>query len=188
MAGDDVVMLARAYAFAAARHGGHRRKGLAQEPYVNHLVEVAELVAEATGGDDPALVAAAVLHDVVEDTRTTAEEVRDGFGEDVAALVLEVTDDKSLPKAERKRLQVVEAPRKSPRAKVLKLADKISNVKALLVSPPADWPLERKREYLGWAREVVAGLRGACPRLEAEFDAAAARLERALAAEGVVPP
>ena len=97
-AGADVVLLARAYAFAAARHGGHRRKGLAQEPYVNHLVEVAELVAEATGGADPALVAAAVLHDVVEDTRTTAEEVRDGFGEDVAALVLEVRTTRACPR------------------------------------------------------------------------------------------
>ena len=184
MAGDDVVMLARVYAFAAARHGGHRRKGLAQEPYINHLAEVAELVADATGGTDAALVAAAVLHDVVEDTRTTAEEVRDQFGEDVMALVLEVTDDKALPKAERKRRQVVDAPHKSPRAKVIKLADKISNVSALLVSPPADWPLERKREYLGWARAVVAGLRSASPRLEAEFDNAATRLERALAAEG----
>ena len=183
-AGGDVVLLARAYAFAAARHGGHRRKGLAQEPYVNHLVEVAELVAEATAGADAALVAAAVLHDVVEDTRTTAEEVRDGFGEDVMALVLEVTDDKTLPKAERKRQQVVDGPHKSARAKVIKLADKISNVSALLVSPPADWPVERKREYLDWARAVVAGLRGACPRLEAEFDEAAGRLERALADEG----
>ena len=134
-AGGDVVLLARAYAFAAARHGGHRRKGLAQEPYVNHLVEVAELVAEATAGADAALVAAAVLHDVVEDTRTTAEEVRDGFGEDVMALVLEVTDDKTLPKAERKRRQVVDGPHKSARAKVIKLADKISNVSALLGEP-----------------------------------------------------
>ena len=187
-AGRDVVLLARTYAFAAARHGSHRRKGLAQEPYVNHLVEVAQLVAEATEGTAAALVAAAVLHDVVEDTRTTAEEVRDGFGEDVMTLVLEVTDDKTLPKAERKRRQVVDGPHKSARAKLIKLADKISNVSALLVSPPADWPVERKREYLDWARAVVAGLWGACPRLEAEFDEAAGRLERALAAEGAAPP
>src|SRR4051794_30686032 len=139
-AGGDVVLLARAYAFAAARHGGHRRKGLAQEPYVNHLVEVAELVAEATAGADAALVAAAVLHDVVEDTRTTAEEVRDGFGEDVMTLVLEVTDDKTLPKAERKRQQVVDGPHKSARAKVIKLADTINNVSALLVCPAARRP------------------------------------------------
>jgi (p)ppGpp synthase/HD superfamily hydrolase len=176
-----VRLLTRAYRFAAERHAGQCRKGDAAEPYVNHLAEVADLVAGATGGRDPDLVAAAVLHDVVEDTPTSLEEVAALFGGDVASLVKEATDDTSLPKAERKRLQVVHAPERSPRAKVLKLADKASNLRAMAESPPADWPTERRRAYIEWARAVVAGLRGASPWLEAQFDAVADAAEARLA-------
>lgn len=174
------MLLARAFRFAAERHAGQRRKGAAGEPYVNHLTEVAELVAEATGGRDPQLVAAALLHDTVEDTDTTHAELVERFGADVAGLVAEVTDDKSLPKAERKRLQVAHAPSRSARAKILKLADKTSNLRALAASPPADWPPDRRRAYVEWGREVVAGLRGACPELERLFDEAAAAADRSL--------
>jgi (p)ppGpp synthase/HD superfamily hydrolase len=139
-------------------------------------------VARATGGRDPGLVAAALLHDVIEDTATTHEELVAAFGADVAGLVGEATDDKALPKAERKRLQVVHAPDRSPRAKLLKLADKTSNVRALATSPPAGWSRQRRREYLDWARAVVAGLRGADPWLEALFDEAAAAAAAATAA------
>ena len=174
------MLLARAFRFAAERHAGQRRKGAAGEPYVNHLTEVAELVAEATGGRDPQLVAAALLHDTVEDTDTTHAELVERFGADVAGLVAEVTDDKSLPKAERKRLQVAHAPSRSARAKILKLADKTSNLRALAASPPADWPPDRRRAYVEWGREVVAGLRGACRELERLFDEAAAAADRSL--------
>ena len=174
------MLLARAFRFAAERHAGQRRKGAAGEPYVNHLAEVAELVAEATGGRDPQLVAAALLHDTVEDTDTTHAELVERFGADVAGLVAEVTDDKSLPKAERKRLQVAHAPSRSARAKILKLADKTSNLRALAASPPADWPPDRRRAYVEWGREVVAGLRGACLELERLFDEAAAAADRSL--------
>lgn len=175
-----VRLLARAYRFAAERHAHQRRKGDASEPYVNHLAEVADLVAEATGGSDPNLVAAAMLHDVVEDTPTWLDEVEALFGADIAALVGEATDDTSLPKAERKRLQVVHAPERSPRAKVLKLADKTSNLRALATSPPADWQRDRRSDYINWARAVVAGLRGPSPWLEARFDEAASAAEAAL--------
>jgi (p)ppGpp synthase/HD superfamily hydrolase len=174
------LLMARAYRFACEQHAQQRRKGNAAEPYINHLAEVADLVAQATGGRDPNLVAAAVLHDVIEDTATTYEVVAERFGRDVADLVAEATDDTSLPKAERKRLQVVHAPDRSPRAKILKLADKTSNLRAMAENPPADWPLERRREYIGWARAVVDGLRGQSAWLEAEFDAAAAAAEAAL--------
>ena len=167
-------LLARAIDFAAGQHADQRRKGDAAEPYVNHLAEVAGLVAEATGGSDTNLVAAAFLHDVVEDTGVTLAQVTEMFGEDVAALVGEATDDMSLPKAERKRLQIVHAPTLSPRAKRLKLADKISNLRDLAASPPKDWDDERRRAYVDWAREVAAGLRGVDPWLEARFDEAAA--------------
>jgi (p)ppGpp synthase/HD superfamily hydrolase len=169
---DDVLLLTRAYDFAARKHTLQRRKGVAAEPYINHLTEVAELLAQATGGSDPRLVAAGILHDTIEDTDTTRAELAAGFGADIAALVAEVTDDKSLPKATRKRLQVDQAAKKSARARMIKLADKTSNLRALLSSPPADWPRERKREYFAWAQAVVAGCRGVNAALEAAFDRA----------------
>ena len=175
-----IRLLTRAYQFAGERHAHQRRKGDAAEPYINHLAEVADLVAEATDGSDPNLVAAAVLHDVVEDTPTRLGDVEALFGKDVAALVGEATDDTSLPKAERKRLQVVHAPERSPRAKVLKMADKTSNLRALATSPPAEWQRDRRADYINWARAVVAGLRGPSPWLEARFDEAAAAAEAAL--------
>lgn len=173
---NQVLLLSRAWQLATERHVDQRRKGAKAEPYVNHLAEVAALVAEATQGEDAHLVAAAVLHDTIEDTGLTHAELLEQFGKDVADLVAEVTDDKSLPKAERKRLQVEHAPHKSPRAKILKLADKTSNLRALAKSPPADWSDERKRDYLAWAQKVVAGLRGANPWLEKMFDDAAKQL------------
>lgn len=175
-------LVTQALHFAAERHTGQTRKGEAGEPYINHLSEVAALLAQATGGADPNLVAAGLLHDVVEDTPTPRAEVARLFGEDIAALVSEVTDDKSLPKAERKRLQVEHAPGKSTRAKMIKLADKTSNLRAIAASPPADWSLERCTQYIDWAEQVVAGLRGANPFLETMFDDAAQAARVALAA------
>ncbi|NWH08194.1 MAG: bifunctional (p)ppGpp synthetase/guanosine-3',5'-bis(diphosphate) 3'-pyrophosphohydrolase [Alphaproteobacteria bacterium] len=173
------LFLARVVAFAASAHVGHRRRGLAQEPYFNHLAEVAQLVAEATGGRDINVIAAAYLHDTVEDVGVTADQLRAAFNDDVAALVLEVTDDKALPKAERKRLQVVNAPHKSERAKLIKLADKTSNLRALVLSPP-DWPLERRQEYVDWARAVAAGLFGVNAALEELFFEAAGNADKAI--------
>jgi guanosine-3',5'-bis(diphosphate) 3'-pyrophosphohydrolase len=176
----DVLLLARAWNFSAERHAKQKRKGDAQEPYLNHLAEVAELVATATEGRDANLVAAAVLHDTVEDTATLPGELASIFNADVAGLVAEVTDDKRLGKAERKKLQVEHAAAISARAKILKLADKTSNLRSLVKSPPAGWSLERRREYLAWAKDVAQGLRGANPWLEARFDEAAELLERSL--------
>ncbi len=177
--------LTLAYQFAAERHVLQRRKGEAAEPYINHLVEVAALVAEATEGADVEAVMAAVLHDTVEDTETSVEDIARHFGPRVAGMVAEVTDDKTLPKAERKRLQVEHAPRASLEARIIKLADKISNLGALLSSPPKGWAAERRMEYLAWSRQVVAGCRGASPLLEARFDEVARTLELA---ERAAPP
>jgi guanosine-3',5'-bis(diphosphate) 3'-pyrophosphohydrolase len=165
----------RAAHFAADRHREQRRKGAKAEPYVNHLLEVAELVANALAEPDPNLVMAALLHDTVEDVEVTKEELIETFSEDVANLVMEVTDDKSLPKKERKRLQVANAPHKSVRAQVIKLADKISNLRAILASPPTDWSVERQREYFEWARQVVDALSAPSPSLKAEFERVYAR-------------
>ena len=146
---------------AAARwHVHQRRKGAAQEPYINHLLEVAMLVAEATDGKDPELIVAALLHDAIEDQEVPKSVIAEGFGEDVAGLVDEVTDDKTIDKQERKRLQVEHAPKKSQRAKILKLADKTSNLRAIAASPPPDWSVKRRLEYVDWARGVSEGLKG----------------------------
>jgi len=147
------------------------------EPYINHLLEVAGLIAESSEDLDENLIVAALLHDTVEDTRTTYEEVREKFGDDVAGLVAEVTDDKSLPKATRKQLQIDNAPHKSTRAATIKLADKISNLRAILASPPADWSVQRQREYFEWAKRVVDGLPPANAILKAEFEKTHARLD-----------
>ena len=164
---------------AAARwHVHQRRKGPAEEPYINHLVEVAVLVAEATDGTDTNLVIAALLHDAIEDSEVPKEMIAEIFGEDVASIVAEVTDDKGIPKAERKLKQIETAATKSPRAKILKLADKTSNLRAIAASPPPDWSVKRRIEYVLWARDVAKGLRGVNQRLEDQFDEAAAAAER----------
>ncbi len=146
----------RAMDFAARRHSTQRRKGLKAEPYINHLTEVALLLAEATDGADPALVMAGLLHDTLEDTVTTRAELVEAFGDDVASLVAAVTDDKELLRDQRKRRQVESAPGKSPRARMLKIADKIANLRSLTESPPLGWSARKRHEYAVWAREVVA--------------------------------
>ncbi|MFN4140287.1 HD domain-containing protein [Aestuariivirga sp.] len=172
-----IVLVSQAYAFAAERHTSQRRKGVREEPYVNHLLEVAALVAAATDGSDLNLIAAAVLHDTIEDTDTTRTELEGTFNRDIAELVAEVTDDKSLPKQRRKDLQVLNTPKKSSRAKMIKIADKISNIRSLVNSPPGNWPPERKKDYLDWARRVVEGARGINAWLDDVFDEAARELE-----------
>jgi len=129
---------------------------------------------------DVTLLVASILHDTIEDTATQPEEIRAEFGEDVLALVLEVTDDKSLPKQVRKQLQVEHAPHKTHNAKLLKLADKISNVQDIITSPPRDWSLEHKQEYLLWTEQVVAGLRGVNAKLEMHYDDLLANGKRSL--------
>jgi (p)ppGpp synthase/HD superfamily hydrolase len=156
--------------FAAEKHAAQKRKGAAAEPYVNHLIEVAQLIADSSEKLDANLVMAGFLHDTIEDTYTTADELERAFGSDITALVMELTDDKSLPKEVRKELQVEEAPHKSVRAQVIKLADKISNLRSVLTSPPANWNMRRRREYFAWAQRVVNALSAPNPILKAEFD------------------
>jgi len=166
---DPQALLLEAVAFAADKHRNQRRKDAEASPYINHPIALASLL-KREGVDDVAVLCAALLHDTIEDTNTTADELRVLFGEMITSVVLEVTDDKNLDKAERKRLQVANAPMLSERAKLVKLADKICNVYDMVASPPADWSLSRKREYLEWAKDVVERLRGTDPGLEALFD------------------
>src|SRR3984893_9019315 len=136
------------------------------------------LVADATGGTDTNLVIAALLHDAIEDSEVPRELIAETFGDDVASIVVEVTDDKSLPKAKRKLMQIETASIRSPRAKILKLADKTSNLRAVAASPPSDWSVKRRVEYVEFARKVVAGLRGVNSQLEEQFDEAARAADR----------
>jgi (p)ppGpp synthase/HD superfamily hydrolase len=174
---NELVSVMRAADCAAKWHTNQRRKGAAQEPYMNHLLEVASLVTEATNGTEPSVTIAALLHDVIEDQNVRADVIASEFGQDVAGIVLEVTDDKSLPKAERKRKQVESASKKGREAKLIKLADKTSNVRAVTYSPAVGWPVQRRLEYVDWAKQVVTGLRGTSPWLEQQFDDAAKRAE-----------
>jgi (p)ppGpp synthase/HD superfamily hydrolase len=160
----------KAATFASVKHVSQKRKGIAAEPYLNHLIEVAELVSMALTEPDANVIAAAFLHDTIEDTRTTLQELIDVFGADIAVLVSEVTDDKSLSKAERKRLQIEQAPALSARAQTIKIADKISNLRGILFTPPEGWDLRRKQEYFAWARRVVDACTAPNHFLKAEFD------------------
>lgn len=164
-----LTRVTQALDFACRKHANQRRKGANQEPYVNHLAEVADLVAQATGGNDPDLVIAAFLHDTIEDQGVKREEIAAMFGEGVAALVMEVTDDKDLRKDVRKRLQVEHASRISQRARILKIADKTSNLRSMRFAPPS-WPESRKRRYFAWANAVVSGARGVNAWIDAAFD------------------
>jgi guanosine-3',5'-bis(diphosphate) 3'-pyrophosphohydrolase len=166
----DIATLLQATRFAADKHRHKRRKGADAQPYINHPIEVADLCANIGGVTDISTLVAAVLHDSVEDTETTPAEVEALFGAEVRALVAEVTDDKSLSKDERKRLQIVHAPGLSLHAKEIRIADKISNVLDITHNPPATWALKRKREYLKWAEKAIAGCRGVNEGLEQRFD------------------
>jgi len=165
--------LLQALLFAAHFHSQQRRKGATHEPYINHPIAVAELLWRC-GVHQPEILIAAVLHDTLEDTAATPQDLTERFGAPVCALVQEVSDDKSLPKAERKRLQILHAAQVSQAAKAIKLADKTCNLRDLSVSPPPDWSAERLLEYVLWAERVAAGLRGNYPALEQAFDQALA--------------
>lgn len=166
MTSDPLEMVLRAATFAAHKHRDQRRKDADASPYINHPLAVADVLRREGGVSNHVVICAGLLHDTIEDTNTTFEELRGLFGEGIAAVVAEVTDDKSLSKEERKRRQVEHARNISLEAKQVKLADKICNLRDILSTPPADWSVERKRRYFEWAKEVVDALRGACAPLE----------------------
>ena len=175
----ELALLLKALAFAAHKHRDQRRKDAEASPYINHPIALADVLVNEGGVADFEVLCAALLHDTVEDTATTYEELVDAFGSRIARIVAEVTDDNDLPKQERKRLQIEHAPHISREAKLVKLADKLCNLRDVAERPPAKWDLARRREYFDWARQVVDGLRGApgeeMRRLEAAFDAAYAK-------------
>jgi guanosine-3',5'-bis(diphosphate) 3'-pyrophosphohydrolase len=181
---DAAAALLAALRFAAHKHSRQRRKDSDATPYINHPIAVAEFLARIGGVTNVSTLQAAILHDTLEDTATTRQELDELFGQQVRSLVEEVTDDKSLPKPERKRLQVEHAPLLSPAAKRIKLADKICNLGDITPTQPADWPLQRKLDYLDWAERVVAGCRGSSAELERHFDAVLKERRKALETAG----
>jgi guanosine-3',5'-bis(diphosphate) 3'-pyrophosphohydrolase len=183
IAGSDLALVLRAASFSADRHRHQSRKGYDPPPYINHPLEVASILANVGGISDVTTLVAALLHDTIEDTSASAAELESDFGREVRLLVDEVTDDKSLPKAERKRLQIEHTPALSVAAKQIKLGDKICNTRDVVENPPSDWSLQRRREYLDWAAEVVAACRGANERLERHFDQAMSEGREALGRE-----
>jgi (p)ppGpp synthase/HD superfamily hydrolase len=183
---ETLATILRAAHFAARVHATHRRKGAAAEPYVNHVLEVADILAAA--GAPPAAIVAGLLHDTVEDSEadpepTTLAHIEAEFGAEVAGIVAEVSDDKSLPKEVRKGLQVRHAAGASAAARQVKLADKIANLRTIEASPPAGWDHGRRLEYVGWAGRVAAGAKGVNPVLDALFDATYRRAVTRLAEE-----
>jgi len=168
----ELGQIIQALAFSAHKHRDQRRKDHKASPYINHPIALADVLVNEAGITDPVTICAALLHDTIEDTETSTEELLEAFGPEVLSVVLEVTDDKTLDKADRKRAQVEHAAGKSDRAKMVKLADKISNLRDITHNPPADWSDQRKREYFDWAKAVVDQLRGANPKLEELFDTA----------------
>ncbi len=168
----SIQQILEALQFAAHKHRDDRRKDVAASPYINHPIALANVLWQEAAVHEPDVICAALLHDTVEDTQTTEAELVERFGGKIAGIVMEVTDDKTLEKPERKRMQVEHAPHLSREAKLVKLADKISNLRDVAASPPKDWPLERRQEYFDWAKQVVDGMRGVHPKLEKLFDLA----------------
>lgn len=167
---DDLALFLKALNFSARKHRHQRRKDTAASPFINHPIEVANILWTIGEVYDITTIIAAILHDTIEDTDTTPEEIRLNFGDEVLSLVLEVSDDKNLPKQKRKQNQIVHSPHLSQRAKQIKLADKISNVHDIAFAPPDHWAMQRRIGYLHWAQDVINGLRGTNEQLEKCFD------------------
>ena len=172
---EAVGLLLRAIRFAAWKHRDQRRKGQRAEPYINHPLELAHVLWFEGGVRDEATLVAALLHDTLEDTQTTVQELQGEFGEEIGSIVMEVSDEPTLDWRVRKKLQVTRAKTATPRARLVKLADKICNLRDIASNPPANWDLERRQQYFVWAGLVVDGVRGTHERLEALFDEALAR-------------
>ena len=181
---EDVSLLLSALEFSAGKHRNQRRKDAELSPYINHPIRVSTILWRTGGVRDTRMLAAALLHDVIEDTDTRPDEIEALFGPDVLSLVLELSDDKNLPKEERKRLQIEHAPTASYRAKQIKIADKICNVYDITHSTPKGWSVQRQEAYLDWTEKVVAGLRGCNASLESRYDEVLREGREALGSRG----
>ncbi|MEM9215001.1 MAG: HD domain-containing protein [Cyanobacteria bacterium P01_F01_bin.150] len=167
---EPTTVILQALDFAARKHKHQRRKGFDAVPYINHPIELVTVLWHKGGIRDEVVIAAALLHDTVEDTDTSFDELEREFGVEIRNVVAEVTDDKTLPKAERKQQQIDHAPYLTPQARLVKLADKIVNLTDMLVAPPNNWSKQRKYEYVQWGKRVIDPIRGTHSELERLFD------------------
>jgi len=168
----ELKTLLKALSFASLKHRDQRRKDVEASPYINHPISLANILCNEGHITDVEVICGALLHDTIEDTDTTHEEIKSEFGESICNIVLEVTDDKALDKQDRKRLQIEHAAQASDKAKLVKLADKISNLRDMANSPPSDWGLDRRQTYFDWSKAVIDQVRGVHSVLEGEFDKA----------------
>lgn len=169
---NDLKILLKALQFSAVKHKNQRRKDIEASPYINHPISLANILCNEAHITDIEVICGALLHDTVEDTETTADELESEFGSAIKDIVMDVTDDKSLEKAARKQAQIDHAAHASDKAKLVKLADKISNLRDITANPPTDWSLQRRQKYFDWAKQVIDQLRGVNPALEEVFDQA----------------
>jgi guanosine-3',5'-bis(diphosphate) 3'-pyrophosphohydrolase len=172
---EDLKLMLKALAFAADRHSKQRRKDVDSSPYINHPISLANILCDEGHITDVNVICAALLHDTIEDTDTTAEELEAEFGTTIRDIVIDVTDDKTLDKAVRKQRQIEHAAHINDTAKLVKLADKISNLRDVASCPPTEWSINRRREYFDWAKAVIDKLRGVNGPLEVIFDEAYSR-------------
>jgi len=175
----SLSLILKALAFAAHKHRDQRRKDVEASPYINHPIDLANILTNEGDVHDPLVICGALLHDTVEDTQTTADELEREFGPTIRHIVMEVTDDKRLTKQERKQAQIEHAAHISEQAKLVKLADKISNLRDVYDRPSANWALQRRQEYFDWAKQVVDAMRGVSPKLESIFDQTHAKRPKA---------
>ena len=166
----ELNLLLKALSFAAHKHKDQRRKDKAASPYINHPISLANILCNEAHITDMEVICGALLHDTIEDTDTTPEELEVEFGKTIKTIVMEVSDDTSLSRPERKQQQIDHAAGVSDKAKLVKLADKISNLRDVTSNPPPDWPMSQRREYFAWAKQVIDQVRGVHPALEALFD------------------
>lgn len=176
----EIGLVIRAAHFAADKHRDQRRKGVRNTPYINHPLEVAWRLNRVAGIEDTTVLAAAILHDTIEDTETTSAELEQIFGKTIADLVVEVSDPEGLTRQERKRLEIDHAASLTPLAKLIKLSDKTCNIADIVDNPPGDWALSRRRDYLEFAELVAAGCRGVNAALDADFATVLATARRRL--------
>ena len=167
---NDLKLILKALEFSARKHKNQRRKDVESSPYINHPISLANILCNEAHVTDVNVICGALLHDTIEDTETEPEELESEFGIEIKNIVMDVTDDKSLLKHERKQAQIDHAPHITEQAKLVKLADKISNLRDVSINPPPTWSLERRQEYFEWAKKVIDQLRGAHPQLESIFD------------------
>ena len=165
---NPLELLLHASVFAAEKHKFQRRKGFLKIPYINHPLKVCKILIDVHE-EDKNILCAAILHDTLEDTETTETEIKELFGEKVLKIVMEVSDDMSLPSKIRKELQIKKAPSLSREAKLIKIADKASNI-ADLIAYPIKWDKKRKIQYVEWSTKVFEKCRGQNAVLDALFE------------------